>query len=282
MSSRCALISPGANLGTPASTACIRPRYSGAIENGFQSFFEALPSLAEVEAVITTGPFRSADAPLYLAALRASGSVQLNSWLTAGLQSVDAATWTAALQEPDDLTALLTEVSTRKAPLALGPAYQDGLAAHAEAMVGTDEFGPLADMLPSLLMLLDADNAALLARRVYDALESSRGAAREPFFALYGELIAEKDFLLAQSGFVDRVCRPLIVQRNAYGLSWLARLLRSNPDLLALHGDQPGVRDFHGRVSSALKSLDDDEASHEATRSIAQALDIPLPAPASE
>ncbi len=248
----------------------------------FQSFFAALPSLAEVEAVITTGPFRPADAPLYLAALRASGSEQLLSWLNVGLQSVDAATWTAALQEPDDLVALLTEVSSRGAPLALGPAYLDGLAAHAEAMVGTDELGPLADGLPSLLMLLDADNRVLLARRVYDALESSRGGACEPFFALYGEVLAEEDFLLAQSGFVDRVCRPLIVQRNAHGLSWLARLLCSNPDLLSLHGDQAGVRDFHGRVSSVLQSLDDDGMFEEAARSIAQVFDIPVPAPASE
>ncbi len=255
---------------------------SGEPATAFQSFFEALPSLAEVEALITTGPFRSADAPLYLAALRASGSEQLILWLSTGLQSVDAATWTAALQEPDDLVALLIEVSTRGAPLALGPAYQDGLAAHAEATVGTDDFGPLAEALPGLLMLLDADNTVLLARRTYDALESSRGAAGEPFFALYGDLIAEKDFLLAQPGFVDRVCRPLLVEHNAYGLSWLGRLLRSNPDLLSVHGDQTGVRDFRGRVSSALQLPDDDEKFREATRSTAQALDIPMPAPASE
>ena len=255
---------------------------SGEPATAFQSFFEALPSLAEVEAIITIGPFRSADAPLYLAALRASGSEQLISWLSTGLQSVDAATWTAALQEPDDLVALLIEVSTRGAPLALGPAYQDGLAAHAEAMVGADGLGPLADELPRLLMLLDADNTVLLARRVYDALESSGGGAREPFFALYGELIADKDFLLAQPGFVDRVCRPLLVQRNAHGLSWLASLLRSNPDVLSSHEDQTGVRDLRGRVSSALRSQDDDGMFEEATRSIAQALDIPMPAPPSE
>ena len=99
---------------------------------------------------------------------------------------------------------------------------------------------------------------------------------------LYGELIAQRDFLLAQSGFVDRVCRPLIVHRNAYGFRWLARLLRSAPDLLRLHEDQQAVRDFRGRVSAALQSLDDDEVFGEATRSIARVLDVPLAAPASE
>ena len=255
---------------------------SGKAATAFQSFFEVLPSLAEVEAMITAGSFRSEDAPLYLAVLRASGVDKLNSWFAAGLHSVDAATWTAALQEPDDLVALLIELSKGGAPLALGPAYQDGLAAHAEAIVGVDDFGPLSNALPGLLMLLDADNTALLARRVYDVLEASNGAAREPFFALYSELIAQGDFLLAQSGFVDRVCRPLIVHRNAYGFRWLARLLRSAPDLLRLHEDQQAVRDFRGRVSAALQSPDDDEVFGEATRSIARVLDIPLAAPASE
>ena len=130
----------------------------------FQRVLEALPSLGEVEAMIRAGRFRSDDVPLHLAVLRAGGSGELSSWFAAGLKSVDAATWTAALQEPDDLVALLLELSTRGAPLALGPAYQDGLAAHADAIVGADDPAPLAGTLPRLLSLLDADNRALLAR----------------------------------------------------------------------------------------------------------------------
>ena len=255
---------------------------SGDPAPAFQCFFEALPSPAEVEAMITTGQFRSEDAPLYLAVLRAGGTDQLASWFAAGLQSVDAAAWTAALREPNDLVALLLELSTRGAPPALGPAYQDGLAAHAETIVGADDPGPMAGTLPRLLSLLDADNRALLARRVYDALESSNGSASGAFFALYGELIAPAAFLLAQSGFVDRVCRALIVQRNAHGFRWLAHVLRSAPDLLSSHDDQQGVRDFRGRVSSALPSPDQDEVFREATQSIARVLDISLAAPASD
>jgi hypothetical protein len=247
---------------------------SGEAATAFQSFFETLPSLAEVEAIVTAGPFRSEDAPLYLAVLRASGADQLNSWFSAGLHAVDAETWTAALQEPDDLVALLIELSTGEVPPALGTAYQDGLAAHAQAIVSAEDFGPLSDTLPGLLQLLDADNTALLARRVYDVLESADGAAREPFFAFYGDLIADRDFLLTQPGFVDRVCRLLIVRRNAYGFRWLAALLRSAPDLLRSHEDQQAVRDFRDRVSSALRTSDGDEVFQEATRSIALVLGI--------
>lgn len=252
---------------------------SGEAATAFQSFFETLPSVAEVEAMITAGPFRSEDAPLYLAVLRASGADQLNSWFSAGLHSVDARTWTAALQEPDDLVALLIELSKGGAPPALGPAYQDGLAAHARAIVTVEDFGPLSDALPELLKLLDADNTALLARRVYDVLESADGAAREPFFAFYGDLIADRDFLLAQPGFVDRVCRLLIVRRNADGFRWLAALLGSAPDLLRLHEDQQAVRDFRDRVSSTLQSSDGDQVFREATRSIAGVLGVPQASP---
>ena len=255
---------------------------SGEAATAFQTFFETLPSLAEVEAMITAGPFRSEDAPLYIAMLRASGADQLNSWFPAGLHSVDAKTWTEALQEPDDLVALLIELSTSAVPPALGPAYQDGLAAHARAIVTVEDFGPLSDALPELLKLLDADNTALLARRVYDVLESADGAAREPFFAFYGDLIADRDFLLAQPGFVDRVCRLLIVRRNAYGFRWLAALLRSAPDLLRSHRDQQAVRDFRDRVSSALQSSDGDQVFRQATRSIADVLGIPEASPADQ
>ena len=262
--------------------AALATSASGEAAPAFQSFFETLPSLAEVEAVITAGPFTSEDAPLYLAVLRASGTDQLNSWFAAGLHSIEAETWTAALMEPNDLVALLIELSTSGAPPALGPAYQDGLAAHARAMVGADDVGPLSDALPGLLMLLDADNTALLARRVYDVLESSNGAVGEPFLALYGDLIAHEEFLLAQSGFVDRVCRPLIVHQNAPGFRWLAHVLDSAPDLFRLHEDQQAVRDFRDRVSLALGSPDDDEVFREATRSIANVLGVPTASPASE
>ena len=47
-----------------AIQAALAASASGKAATAFQSFFGALPSLAEVEAMITTGPFRAEDVPL--------------------------------------------------------------------------------------------------------------------------------------------------------------------------------------------------------------------------
>ena len=181
--------------------AALPANADGETATAFQAFFETLPSLAEVEAMITAGPFVSDNAPLYLAVHRASRADTLNSWFAAGLLAVPAETWEGEFQQPGDLIALLIELKRSATPLSLGPAYQDGLAAHAQTTVNAGDLGPLSDALPDLLLLLDADGRALLARRVYEALESSQGAAHEPFFTLYGDLLADEGPLTRAVGF---------------------------------------------------------------------------------
>lgn len=262
--------------------AALPANANGAAATAFQTFFETLPSLAEVEAMITAGRFVSEDAPLYLAVQRASAADTLNSWFAAGLLAVPTETWEAEFQQPGDLVALLVELKGSAMLLSLGPAFRDGLAAHAQTTVNADEFGPLSRALPDLLPLLDADGTALLARRVYETLESSQGTAHEPFFTLYGDLVADRDFLLRQSGFVDRVCRPLIVQSNPHGFRWLSQLLLSAPDVLSSHEDQQAVRDFRDRLSSALASTGDDEVFEKAARSLARVLGVGVSSPSAD
>ena len=247
---------------------------NGDVSNAFQEFMRTSPSLAEVSALIAAGPFELAGAPLYLAILRADDDGGLSAWCAAGLRSVAAEAWAEALNENSDLVALLLELKGRRETIDLGTGYLDGLTSHAQAAVHADDHDGIKESLPELMDLLGGENRDLLTRRVYEALEGSDGNAQRPFFDLYGELVTARDFLLTQRGFVDRVCRPLLVQNNAHGLDWLANVFGLAPDLLAEHSDQSAVQDFRSRVRSALNPLGESEEVSGAVRRIAGALGI--------
>lgn len=240
----------------------------------FQEFLQDLPALADLSALIAAGRFEPEDAPLYLATLRAGTDEGLSTWSAAGLRSVATETWVGSLNENDDLVALLLELNGRRETIDLGPEYLDALAAHAQEAVDGDDASSIRDSLPSLIGLLSEHNRNLLTRRVYEVLEGAGGEAAPLFFELYGQLIPVGDFLLRQPGFVDSVCRPLLVEDNDHGLNWLANLFRSEPDLLDKHSDEPAVHDFRGRVRTALGASHEDEAVSKAVQAIARALDI--------
>ena len=247
--------------------------------SAFQAFVRDLPSLGDVPPLIVAGRFVPEDATLYMSVLRAGGDARLSTWCAAGLQSLDAASWIRSLSENGPIVSLLLELKVRAQTLDMGAAFLDGLISHAQATVHSDDDNGLGDSLPELIALLSGGNRDLLARRTYDALEEARGEATHLFFALYGTLISERDFLLAQARFVDRVCTPLLVQRNTHGLLWLASAFRSEPDLLDRHSDENAVTDFLGRVGDALAAEDEDEAYSEAVHAIANALGIAQEAP---
>ena len=240
----------------------------------FQKFARGLPSLADVSALIVDGRFEPDGAPLYWAILRAGGDGALSAWCAVGLRSVAAETWAQSLNENGDLVALLLELHRRRETIELGTDYLDGLTSHARAAVSADGDSGIRDALPELVEVLGDGNKELLTRRAYEALEGADGKAKQPFFDLYGGLVAAKGFLLTQRGFVDRVCRPLLVQNNADGLSWLADVFRSAPDLLDEHSDRSAVQDFRSRVRSALGPMGEGEKVSEAVRRLADALGI--------
>ena len=244
--------------------------------SAFQAFARDLPSLADVPPLIVAGPFAPEDAALYVAVLRAGGDEGLSTWCAGGLRSLDAESWVRALSENGAIVSLLLELNGRGQTLDMGTAYLDGLISHAQATVHSDDDNDIGDSLPELMALLGGGSRDLLARRTYDALEEAAGEATRLFFALYGILISGREFLLAQSRFVDRVCRPLLVQRNTHGLLWLTNVFRSEPDLLDRHSDRNAVTDFRNRVRDALAAADEDEAASAAVQAIADALGIEL------
>ena len=246
----------------------------GDATDAFEEFVRDLPSLADVSALIVDGRFEPDGAPLYSTILRAGGDGALSAWCAVGLRSVAAETWAESLNENGDLGALLLELHRRRETIELGTDYLDGLTSHARAAVNADGDSGNRDSLPELVEFLGDENKELLTRRAYEVLEGADGKAKRPFFDLYGGLVAAKGFLLTQRGFVDHVCRPLLVQNNADGLSWLADVFRSAPDLLGEHSDRSAVQDFRSRVRSALGPMGEGEEVSEAVRGLADALGI--------
>ena len=262
-------------------------REDGATSDAFQEFIRGLPSstLAGLSALVVAGEFEPEDAEFYLAILQVAPNEELSAWFAAGLRSITAATWAQSLTKSDNLVALLLELNQLSDPLSMGAAYLDGLRSHAQATVDThDDYG-IGDSLEELIALLSDGNRDLLTRRVYEILEEAAQEATPLFFKLYGSLIADGDFLLAQPHFVDRVCRPLLAGSNIPGLNWLTGVFCSDSDLLNRHSDQNAVADFLERVRNILGTADDDDESlAEAVQAIAHALDIrpadpPEPAP---
>ena len=246
----------------------------------FREFVRVLPKLVELSQLVVTRQFDIGVAEFYLAILRAGGNGGLSAWSAAGIRSVPADLWATSLNQNDDLVALLLELNNRGETVGVGTAYMDGLRSHAQTTMSSDDDQGIGDSMEELILLLSDGNRDLLTRRVYEDLENAAQEARWPFFKLYGELLAERDFLLGQQDFVDRVCRPLLVGRNIPGLHWLAGVFGSDSDFLNQHGDQNAVTDFRDRLRDALGTADegededDDEAFAEAVESIALVLNI--------
>ena len=247
---------------------------SDEVSDAFQAFVGRLRSLADVPPLIVAGSFEPEDATLYMAVLRASGNEALSNWCASGLRSLEAESWAGSLSNNGVLVSLLLKLKQRDQTLKMGTAYLDGLSSHAQSTVHSNDDHGIGDSLPELILLLGGGNRDLLTRRTYEALEGVGGEATQLFFALYGPLLTERDFLLTQPRFVYRICTPLLVQRNTPGLRWLSEVFRAQPDLLSQHSDQSAVADFRSRVRGALAAVDEDEENSDAIRAIADALSI--------
>ena len=245
-----------------------------------QAFLSDSPSVADLPPLVIGDPFAPSDAAFYLALLRASGDMALSAWCVAGLRQVEAVAWADSLTTNGVLVALLLDLRGRGETIDLGAPYLDGLTSHAQAAGGSEGENGIGDTLPTLIAILSAGNRELLTRRVYEILEGSDGKATQHFFELYGDLIARRDLLLGQPGFVDRVCRPLLMRRNSRGLDWLARVFQSAPDLLDNHHDHHAVADFRERMKDALVDAGQDGPAAHEIRTTAGALGIePDPEP---
>ena len=237
----------------------------------FQQHLESLASVSEISELVATDQFNNQDSALYTAIVRSGAQDDFASWCAINLRSVSANDWATSLRNCDELIELVLELKKREPHFQLGPDFLDGLAAHASLAANSEINLDIADVFQDLIALVEME---LLTRRTYDALEASNGGANQPFFELYGGVIANGDYLAGRQGFVDRVCRPLITADNAEGLSWLANVCKCDPTVFDRHPDRSGVSDFRERVRSRLINAPTEGSDSESLIEIATALHI--------
>ena len=237
----------------------------------FEAFLAKIPSLDRLVDLLIAESFAIESAPFYLAVLRSEESRRFSGWCAAGLRSISAQDWQNSFLECNEIIGIVMELRQRKLRIGLGPNFLDGIVSNATAAATSEVNEGVHKVLPELIEEADQE---LLPRRVYEVLEETNGSAYEPFFELYGELIANRNFLVRQPRFVDLVCRPLLIQMNVRGLLWLADLCRVEPQIFVDHGDHSAITDFGERVRGALSELDESHPAYTALPVIAQALNV--------
>ena len=127
------------------------------------------------------------------------------------------------------------------------------------------------------LHFLTVANKSFFLRRAYEILEVSRGEASAEFFNLFGDMLSNRELLANQRRFIDEVCRPILENRNARGITWVADIADSDPALLNEHRDAAAINDFKERIRQRLKDTSDrDPIFHDLER-IGAALGIRHP-----
>jgi len=101
----------------------------------------------------------------------------------------------------------------------------------------------------------------MLRSSLCEAASNSDGKINSAFFHIYGDEIADTEILRQDSRLVSRLFSPLLDNRNAEGLRWIAKLLALHQRFLDEYPTQYTVDDFKARIRTALSNDPSDEAN---------------------
>ena len=244
-----------------ANWAVIREvlRESEESSESFEAFLKDLPGIDNLVAGILSENFDVLDSALYLALLRSSTRTDFMTWCKVRLSSVSQDAWSEAITSQGDLLDLVIELNTRGASVELGATYLDALVDYAEHLSDGSVSALTKESWSDLFALLDANRRELFYRRAYEKLKGSEGEASAEFFALFGDILADRSILAGDQRFIDQVCRPILTKGNASGIAWMANIANSDPALLTRHDDQPASNDFKDRIRQSLDDTPKDD-----------------------
>ena len=240
----------------------------------FEAFLKDLPGIDNLVAGILSETFDVHDSALYLALLRSSASTNLVTWCLGGLPAVCQDTWSQAITSQGDLLDLVKELKKRGANIVLGAAYHDALVNYAEQVSNGSESALTRKSWSDLFTLLDVSRRELFHRRAYEILKGSEGEASAEFFALFGDILSDRNILASDQRFIDEVCRPILHVGTKDGIAWIAEVAEVDASLFANRSDPAAAIDFKDRIRQRLHDAREDDLTLADLRRIGVVLGI--------
>ena len=241
---------------------------------GFESLLRRSPGFKDLVYETANGGFDAGESGLYVALLRCDAGADFANWCANGLTNVDQPTWTESMVSQGELLALVDELNKRGSEMTFGDALFDALVMYAKEIAqGPDQL--LAPETWDLLVgMLDSRQRERLPRHVYSLLEEAQGGVSPSFYEFFGQMLANGRLLSKESDFIDRVCRPIVVNDNAKGLEWLAHVADTNPRMLSRHSDRSGVDYLADRVRQRISDTQENDPKNRHLKIIGATLGV--------
>ncbi len=246
---------------------------------GFAELIKSFVEQTDLVEQLRAGPFRAEDAPLLAAVLDGGGaaSPEYVQWLIESLQTVTTPAWLTELQSDGPLLSLLAALEEHGSRFVGKSAYRDALLQFGDWLIAGNGFQPaLIARRPVLLACVEPDERELLREELVDAASGRDKNPGAAFFGFFGTEVATSATVLRRPGVVRQLFLPLLVNRNAAGLEWLAGIIERTTSLFEASGEPVAVRDFIGRLPGAVKASPD--SASEAIARISELVGVSLDA----
>lgn len=244
----------------------------------FTTFLEKLPEYSKLVDNLMKHEFDQEDIGLYLAILKRHNDDDFAAWCVAGLSTVEMDEWWIAIESHNDLLKLVVGINTDAVELNLGVAFSGALAKYAEHVaVEADAFLP-SETWRQLFGLLNSHQQEMFARRAYRNLVETEGDASTEFFEIFGSIVSNPNVIVNEDRFIYQVCIPMLNSENLSGISWIADIADSNPELLVEHDDPAALDEFADGIRRTIIQMSEDDPKFHDLKRIGNALSIEIDA----
>jgi len=220
----------------------------------------------------------------YRAVLKAiPDAPRLLAWLKESLRALGADSWQEALTgSSSTLIVLAAEVKAIDSTLVLEDPLQDALEQYGRSLLIMDGSAPAIEpeeeLSSAIGCLPDADKTTLARKLLSAAI--AEATTSDPFYRVFGDLMAREDVLQSEPSLVHALLTPLVNAECQGGIRWIANFTNAFPTLLD-SGRYPkdSVGDFRGRIAEKVASGEADEATAGDLQKLAAALGISVDVP---
>ncbi|MGH8543766.1 MAG: P-loop NTPase fold protein [Gammaproteobacteria bacterium] len=223
--------------------------------------------------------FVADEIALYLAVLASAGcpASDFVEWCKSGLEGLSVESWRASLRADCSAIRFVLELREQRIDLTLSHGFSDAIEDHARSVAKREELPPddLRSRWIDVLSMLPNPTREVLRARILDVAIERDGNIGHEFYQIYGSELSNAAALLSNARSVSHVFSPIVRQRDAAGMRWLAQTLRDNDDFLETYSNTNSLQDFKGRVQECLEQESDEESS-ELIQEIASLLRIPF------